>query len=101
MKHCNEIDCLLHPENPHNYNVNNYSASSDGDSITGWQPIENNVLQIGDVTFNTNNSISELVLDFKNHNIKISIECLFCERRNKIDMKNEIYKRKAKSLLEE
>lgn len=103
MKHCHEIDCLLHPENPQNYTVDNYSAStnSNGTLVVGWQPIENNVLQIGDVAFSTNNTISELVIDFKNHNMKIPIECLFCERRNKIDMKNEILKRKAKSLLEE
>ena len=104
MKYCDEVDCLLHPENPRSYKMDNYSASASSDSnsaVVGWESIDNSSIQIGDVAFSTNHSVSELVIDFKNHNIKVPIECLFCERRNKIDMKTEIYKRKAKSLLEE
>lgn len=103
MNLCNHKDCLLHPENPHNYENNTYSVTTnnDGSVAIGRDTFENNTLQIGDVALKTSNNISELIIEFKNYNIKVPIECLFCNKKKEIDMQNEVYKRRAKSLLKE
>lgn len=99
---CNEKDCLLHPSNNHTPSTYSSVNSSGTNNLVGWSPIENtsNII-MGDVIFKADNYMSELIIELKKYEVEIPIECLFCNRRNKMDMKNEILKRKAKKLLEE
>lgn len=97
---CDHTDCLIHPKNEANVSAPTYSVAVNGQGLSfSNSSIQNNTLKIKDVEFLQDGSNSELKIHFLAYDLEVPFECLFCNNRQSVDMKNEILKHKTKSLL--
>jgi hypothetical protein len=116
---CDQTDCLLHPDYelfkkekkvstnvvylpypPNEANDANISWSSVSSSSIVWSsPMTQAGLATKAFKVSDENEDSKMVFTL-DEDLKIPLECLFCEHLKKIDMKKEILLKKAKKLLE-